>query len=312
MSILRSKTSRIDRIGKDLRRLELIGVRASIRISKQARLHAISAYRTGNDPVRAVRDVIYGNARLRLPGMPVLIKQAMVAAHLNGIRRSVLEVSPKMRAPSRYKLAGTAYDDAIGFLKRRMELTAEELNGLAVQYDAPALNVAHRVSWELEAKLQRSIIESTSGGATLSGGMASLQKAFSDAGWIPGEKDENGKVKRASSLETVFRTQTQIAYGAGRWNALQDEAIQEILWGYEYVTVGDDRVRPSHAAMDGVKRPKDDPIWNTWWPPCGYNCRCTTLEIFDEGEATAELPAVEPDAGFKVNFGEIFKLRMAA
>lgn len=44
-----------------------------------------------------------------------------------------------------------------------------------------------------------------------------------------------------------------------------------------YVTVGDERVRASHAAMNGIQRPMSDPIWDKIYPPNGWNCRCTVV-----------------------------------
>lgn len=85
-------------------------------------------------------------------------------------------------------------------------------------------------------------------------------------------------------LETVFRTSSATSYNAGRWQADQSPAIQEILWGYEYITVGDDRVRPEHAVFEGTRRPKDDPFWELFWPPNGWNCRCTTIAIFNDDD----------------------------
>src|SRR6185369_2279529 len=43
-------------------------------------------------------------------------------------------------------------------------------------------------------------------------------------------------------------------------------------------TVADDRVRQrplhNHAVMHGKVFAVDHPIWKTWWPPAGHNCRC--------------------------------------
>lgn len=44
-----------------------------------------------------------------------------------------------------------------------------------------------------------------------------------------------------------------------------------------YVTVGDERVRASHEAMNGIQRPMSDPIWDKIYPPNGWNCRCTVI-----------------------------------
>lgn len=55
-----------------------------------------------------------------------------------------------------------------------------------------------------------------------------------------------------------------------RWSSMPDSEIE----AFEYVTMRDDRVRPSHAALDGMIRPVNDPIWSMYTPPIDYNCRC--------------------------------------
>ena len=47
----------------------------------------------------------------------------------------------------------------------------------------------------------------------------------------------------------------------------------------QYRTAGDDRVREEHAALDGVTLPPSDPFWNSYLPPNGWNCRCTTVQV---------------------------------
>ncbi len=46
-------------------------------------------------------------------------------------------------------------------------------------------------------------------------------------------------------------------------------------YNLQYRTVGDDRVRPEHAAMHGITLPPSDPFWASYYPPNGWNCRCT-------------------------------------
>ena len=290
---------------RDRRHLELIGVRAAARVGAQARMHAYSAYRTGHDPVAAVRDVVLGSHRIGTPGIIPLIRDGMVAAHLQGRRRTDLTAAPRFRAMGGYKLAGTAYDDALNWLRKRQELKAADLEAVAKKYDAEALRMARGVSQQLEQRLEKTMLDITSRGLHVRDGMAELRAAFKSAGWVPGADYQ---------IEGMFRTQTQLAYAAGEWNADQDPAIQEILWGYEYVTVGDDRVRPTHAEMDGVTRPKDDPMWNIWTAPNGWCCRCSKLKIFDNGTSTETLPDVQPDPGFAFNPGTVFSdlIRTAA
>lgn len=57
----------------------------------------------------------------------------------------------------------------------------------------------------------------------------------------------------------------------------------------QFQTVSDARVRPEHAALDGVIKPVNDPFWNTYSPPLGWNCRCILIQL-EDGKVT-------PDSG---------------
>lgn len=81
-------------------------------------------------------------------------------------------------------------------------------------------------------------------------------------------------------LETWTETLTQLAGGAASYSVGMDPVLGAALWGWQYATVGDDRVRDEHVGFDGVKLPKGDAFWLTNWPPNDWNCRCETIEIF--------------------------------
>jgi len=83
-------------------------------------------------------------------------------------------------------------------------------------------------------------------------------------------------------LENIARTQAQITYNAAKYREEQEDYIQDILWGYKYVTTGDERVRPEHAVLEGVMLPKDDPFWKRYYPPNGWSCRCQVIPIFEK------------------------------
>jgi SPP1 gp7 family putative phage head morphogenesis protein len=81
----------------------------------------------------------------------------------------------------------------------------------------------------------------------------------------------------AHRLENIFRTNLQGAYGRGRCEQ-QHGNIDTRPW-LMYDAVNDSRTRPAHAAMDGFVARHDDPIWKTWRPPCGYQCRCRLIAL---------------------------------
>lgn len=103
--------------------------------------------------------------------------------------------------------------------------------------------------------------------------------------------------KNSFSIENIIRTQTQITYNAAKYEEEQQPYIQDILWGYKYVTTGDERVRPEHAVLDGVTLPKDDPFWQRFYPPNGWSCRCAAIPLFSKEKivrARGDEPVIDP------------------
>lgn len=77
---------------------------------------------------------------------------------------------------------------------------------------------------------------------------------------------------------------------------------------WEMDVVMDDRTR--HARFDGIRKPYNDPIWNTLWPPLAWGCRCTvrqSLEIEPSSHTLQNLPPIdEMFAGNPAKQGIIF------
>lgn len=62
-------------------------------------------------------------------------------------------------------------------------------------------------------------------------------------------------------------------------------------YNLQYRTVGDERVRESHAALDGITLPPSDPFWNDYLPPNGWRCRCDVDQVLRE-----DYPPSDPEA----------------
>lgn len=76
-------------------------------------------------------------------------------------------------------------------------------------------------------------------------------------------------------LQTIFESNVQSAYMAGRYRQMVENAAARPYW--EYVATLDARTRPAHAALHGKVLPADDPAWRRIWPPCGFRCRCRVV-----------------------------------
>ena len=63
---------------------------------------------------------------------------------------------------------------------------------------------------------------------------------------------------------------------AARWEQIEQDGDRYLL---QYRTAGDGNVRPEHAALNGVTLPPSDTFWQSYYPPNGWNCRCTVVQV---------------------------------
>ena len=63
---------------------------------------------------------------------------------------------------------------------------------------------------------------------------------------------------------------------AVKWADLSKDTDRYFL---QYRTAQDSRVRPDHAALDGITLPADDPFWSKYYPPNGWGCRCQAVQV---------------------------------
>ncbi|CNL92794.1 phage head morphogenesis protein%2C SPP1 gp7 family [Yersinia frederiksenii] len=81
-----------------------------------------------------------------------------------------------------------------------------------------------------------------------------------------------GKQLTPRRLKTIFQTNMQSAYNAGRYEEQLANAEFRPYW--ERIAVMDRLTRPKHAALNGFTARYDDPVWQFMYPPDGYRCRC--------------------------------------
>ena len=122
--------------------------------------------------------------------------------------------------------------------------------------------------------------------------------------------DKNGKIKpehqfmqdvkkanilfNRNYLQAEYQTAKRGAQMAHLWNKFLEQ--KEYYPNLVYRTVGDSRVRPEHAALNGVVKPIDDPFWKTYYPPNGWRCRCTVMNTAEKvSEETFEAKTVKPE-----------------
>ena len=98
-----------------------------------------------------------------------------------------------------------------------------------------------------------------------------------------GDAEADARAAKARA-EFMLRTHGFQAYAVSRHQEQMSVARDFPYWKYE--TVGDSRVRPGHAKLDGKVLRADDPWWKTHYPPWDWGCRCIVIAL-DEEDAQA-------------------------
>jgi SPP1 gp7 family putative phage head morphogenesis protein len=200
---------------------------------------------------------------------------AMTLGHMRGIERTMIGAMPVLAQQRGLRLS--VYEDAIEAQAIQLEMAEGSVRVIKEHYRTVAMSTMTEATLTIQPRLNKAMQEVVERGMLAREAIPFLRERLGAIGMGP----------RASShlLETYYRTGVQTAYHAGRWLSAQDPAISSILWGYEYSTVGDDRVREEHAQLEGITLPKEHPFWQRYYPPNGWDCRCTALEIFSVDKA---------------------------
>jgi len=176
---------------------------------------------------------------------------------------------------------------AVGALGLKPEAAIKyfESKGFAITWDwraqitlnnAQAFTVAKAMKMDVLMDIRGMVNNALNEGTTFQTFKKELKPMLQARGWW-GKKEVTGpdgrKVVQLGSphrLKTIYETNTQSAYNAGRWRA--QEANKENRPFLKYVAVMDAATREEHAAMNDTVKPVDSPFWNTYYPPNDFNC----------------------------------------
>ena len=79
-----------------------------------------------------------------------------------------------------------------------------------------------------------------------------------------------------SYLEAEYEFAVGSSQMAAKWAQIEEDGDEYDL---QYRTSNDGRVRPEHAVLHNITLPPSDPFWDKYYPPNGWNCRCTVAQV---------------------------------
>jgi SPP1 gp7 family putative phage head morphogenesis protein len=210
--------------------------------------------------------------------------------------------SPAEKARKYITPTSLPMNEAVEFWMGKTPAERSDLNATAKSIRGKAFIVSGITDADMLQRVYDEIGRALSAGTSFRDFKKNLAGVWKKAGFTGG---------KAYRIENIFRTNMQSAYAAGRYKQMRRVASRRPFW--QYRAVGDQRTRQSHAAMNGLVFPADDPIWNTWYPPNGYMCRCkvrslSARQVKKQGIKVEKGTKVimPPDPGFRNNPGKTF------
>lgn len=196
---------------------------------------------------------------------------------------------------------GLAPEQAIAYLQRKGYAITWNWHDVQAAAHARAFTVAKAGSLDLLQDIRNALVDNLREGKTEADFLRELMPTLQAKGWWGKQEVEhdNGVIETVRlgtprRLKTIYQTNAQSAFMAGRYTAMREAIATHPYW--QYIAVLDASTRPSHAAMHGRVFRADDPIWDYITPPNDYNCRCRIRALTEE-EVKARGLTVESSAG---------------
>ncbi len=184
------------------------------------------------------------------------------------------------------------FEEAIRAFRQRIPLTDEEYDSL--------LEVEQEYAFTISNVAQADIVEFVYDklDAAIAGG-GSIEEFKAD---VLGKLEEAWGTPDGGRVDTIFRTNINKSFNAGKFEVYTSPAIKEARPYFRFEDIDDDREDEECAAAHDTILPQDDPFWNDFWPPIHPNCRCTVTALaedeVDEGDLSDEAPDAEAADGF--------------
>lgn len=162
------------------------------------------------------------------------------------------------------------FDEAVQFFADKVTLTPREFYRLSDHYRSLAFTVSNYTKAQVLKKFRDEVLRAIEDGTTMETFRQNMSEFLVRNGY---------KGLTPFQADNIFRTNVQTAYQVGHYERMTNPETLRLRPYWQYVAVQDSRTRPAHLAMDGKVFPADSPVWDTWYPPNGYRCRCTVVTL---------------------------------
>lgn len=182
------------------------------------------------------------------------------------------------------------------YLKNKRLKPAFSWQDVWAEEHAYAFSVAKATQLNVLTDIREELQKALDEGTTYREFQKRLKPRLIARGWW-GEKDvvdpKTGKKVKArlgspSRLRTIYAANVRTARAAGQWERIQKtkDALPYII----YKIGPSENHRPDHVVREGKMAPVDDPVWQYWFAPNGWGCKCWHRQISGREAAKLDYP----------------------
>lgn len=200
---------------------------------------------------------------------------------------------------SLFSRSDMTFEEAVTYFKNRVPVPSKVFYSIAEQYRGLAFTVSGYTKAQILKKFYEELLAALEEGNTLSEFRSHMNDFLETEGY---------EGLDPLQADNIFRTNIQTAYNVGHYEQMSDPDVKKLRPYWLYDAVNDSHTRPSHLAMDGLVFEADSPVWDVWFPPNGFRCRCTVRsltkrQVEDRGYSVwTKLPdTLSPDPSFANN-----------
>lgn len=188
------------------------------------------------------------------------------------------------------------FDEAVAWFALRFPVTDELLAELGVYAGERAWTISAVTHLDAVLAAHEILTNAIETGAVIEETMVALGAALEPYGFS------------GHRLETIIRTNSSLAYNAGRYQQLIDPDLLAVRPFRQFDGIGDFRQTEICNERDGVTLPALDPWWLANWPPLHFMCRSQvrSLAAWEAEDADADMrvvPILPPTAEAQNGFG---------
>ncbi|MBW8292752.1 phage minor head protein [Acinetobacter pittii] len=189
---------------------------------------------------------------------------------------------PSAQRPELNALFTLPPEDAISYLEKKGFKIGWDWHETLDNAHSKAFTVAKIARMDLLQDIRQSLITAMQKGQTLEQWKANITPTLQEKGWWgkktvinPEGREQEVQLGSPRRLRTIYDTNMQSAFAAGRYKAMLAGAETRPFWEWRHITISNPRKQ--HVALNGRLFRFDDPFWNVAYPPSEWGCKCRVI-----------------------------------